>query len=417
MGKRGGGSRSSWGPRISLHVQWEAGTYTHRTPAGHRGDNQFSLTPVTSLNARRVKQRIPSLKTEIMKTQTSIARTTACAAKVLPLLLLLTLPAAAQAQFTFTTNDGTITITGYHGSGGVVTIPDTINGLPVTSIGGSTLYGRSTFYLGAATNVVIPNSVTRIGEEAFAFCTRLTSITLSDGVTSIGTNAFAYCVSLTNVTIPNSVTNIGLAAFAGCSNLIAFTVDPLNHSFSSVNGVLFDKNQTLLIQCPPGAIAGSYSIPHTVVSLADYAFMYCMALTEVTIPRSVASIGNYAFYSCTNLTNVFFLGNAPSSASLAWATHNTTTTLYYLPDTLGWGSRLFGLLWNPKAQSPGVRGSHFGFDIHGTANIPVVVEASTDLASGKWTPLQMATLTNGVLHFSDPQWTNHPVRFYRLRSP
>ena len=97
-------------------------------------------------------------------------------------LALLALPAVVQAQFNYTTNNGAITITGYTGPGGDVTIPDTINGLPVTSI----------------------------GDGAFSSCTRLTS-----------------------VTIPNSVTSIGSYAFVGCTSLAAITVETNNPAYSS----------------------------------------------------------------------------------------------------------------------------------------------------------------------------------------
>jgi hypothetical protein len=353
-------------------------------------------------------------------------------------LLCSALRALAQqsGNFAYTTNNGTIAIAGYFGPGGTVAIPSSLNGLAVSSIGDHAFWGCS------ATNLTIPDSITNIGnqafayssrlasvtfgsgvasigEEAFSFCGRLTSISLSDSVITIGTNAFSYCANLMKVAIPRSVANLGSAAFAGCSNLTVFTVDALNPSFSSLNGILFDKNQTMLIQCPPGAIAGSYSIPHTVASLADYAFMYCMALTEVIIPKGVTNIGDYAFYCCTNLSDVFFQGNAPSYADLSFATQ-AATTFYYLPDTLGWEREVFAsppLLWNPKAQPPGVRGNLFGFDVKGTANIPILVEACTNLANSAWVPVQIGTLTNGLVHFIDPQWTNHPARFYRIRSP
>src|SRR5258705_489924 len=118
---------------------------------------------------------------------------TAFATKLLPvlLLLLLTLPAVVQAQFNYMTDNGTITITGYTGPGGAVTIPDTINGLPVTSI----------------------------GDVAFLQRTNLTSVTIGSNITNIGNYAFASCSSLTNVTIPNSVTRMGNWAFSSCSNL------------------------------------------------------------------------------------------------------------------------------------------------------------------------------------------------------
>ena len=97
-------------------------------------------------------------------------------------------PGAAQAQFNCGTNDGTITITQYTGPGGDVTIPDTINGLPVTSIG-----NYAFLYRGDLSSVTIPNSVTAIGFAAFFQCNGLTSITIPDGVTTIGNQSFAYC--------------------------------------------------------------------------------------------------------------------------------------------------------------------------------------------------------------------------------
>ena len=79
------------------------------------------------------------------------------------------------------------------------------------------------------------------------------------------------------------------------------------------------------------------------------------------------------------------------------------------------------VLWNPRVQTSdasfGVRTNGFGFNITGTTNLPVVVEACTDLARPSWTSLQRCTLTNGLIYFSDAQWTNYPSRFYHIRSP
>jgi hypothetical protein len=109
---------------------------------------------------------------------------------LLPLLWLSVLPAVVQAQFTFTTNKGAITITGYPGCAGAVSLPSAANGLPVTSIGGYAFQSRTTL-----TNVTIPDSYTNIGDGAFSYCTRLTSITLSNGIVSIGNHAFYYCTA------------------------------------------------------------------------------------------------------------------------------------------------------------------------------------------------------------------------------
>ncbi len=90
-------------------------------------------------------------------------------------------------------------------------------------------------------------------------------------VTSLGADAFEYNVNLTSVTIPNSVTNIDISALYGCSNLTAINITPNNPRYSSMGGVLFDVSQTKLIECPSG-LAGSYAIPNSVTNIGDYAF-------------------------------------------------------------------------------------------------------------------------------------------------
>jgi hypothetical protein len=103
---------------------------------------------------------------------------------------------------------------------------------------------------------------------------------------------------------------------------------------------------------------------------------------------------------------------------------DNNATVYFVPGTTGWET-IFGgrptVLWNPQVRTSGasfgVRTNLFGFTITGTTNIPIVVEASVNLATASWSALQTGTLTNGSIYFSDPQWTNYPARFYRLRSP
>lgn len=97
--------------------------------------------------------------------------------------------------------------------------------------------------------------------------------------------------------------------------------------------------------------------------------------------------------------------------------------MYYLPQTAGWGPDLGGrptTLWNPTVQTGapdfGIRANRFGFTVTGTASIPIVIDASTSLG-GPWTSLQSCNLTNGSIYFSDADWTNHPTRLYRIRSP
>jgi len=341
-------------------------------------------------------------------------------ASLLSALLLLALPGTLQAQFTFTTNNAAITITGYTGSGGTVTIPSTTNGFPVTSIGAGAFEN-----CGNLTNVTIPNSVTNIGYVAFFGCTNLTSVTIPNSVTDIGVGAFILCYSLTNVTIPNSVTSIGNEAFGACLNLTAITVDTNNANYNSLNGVLFDKSQTTLVEYPAGG-AGSYTIPNSVTNIGTDAFYGCDALTKVTIGNSVTSIGSAAFYNCISLTGVYFTGNSPTPTNdlYVFQFQQTNTTVYYLPGTTGWGStfdRLPTALWLPQMQTSGanfgVQSNQFGFSINWASDRVVVVEACTNLANPNWWPVATNTLTSGTNCFSDLRWTNYPSRFYRIRSP
>ncbi|MDG1362774.1 MAG: leucine-rich repeat domain-containing protein [Akkermansiaceae bacterium] len=171
----------------------------------------------------------------------------------------------------------TVTITGCgHKASGDLIIPDTIEGNPVTSI----------------------------GDDAFRFCTSLTSITIGNGVTSIGYAAFQGCTSLTSIKIPDSVTSIGPSTFYGCQSLTSIT------------------------------------IPDGVTSIGGADFANCQSLTSITIPDSVISIGINAFYGCTSLTAVTFLGDAPKISNDAF--NESSPTIYREPDAKGWGDTLAG---------------------------------------------------------------------------
>ncbi len=296
-------------------------------------------------------------------------------------LLLLTLPGVVQARYNYTTNNGAITITGYSGSGAKVTIPSTINGLPVTSVGNSAFSGAG------LTSVTIPDSVTNIGEYAFGGCWGLAGVTIGNSVTRIGDSAFNACWSLTSVTIPDSVISLGDNAFDHCLSLTDVTI-------------------------------GS-----NVASIGQSAFGCCHSLASVTIPNSVTNIGDRAFQSCSSLTSVYFQGDAPRVGSDVF-NGNDEATVYYLPETTGGGvffAERPSVLWTAQVQttgtSLGLQTSQFGFTIAGTSNLVVVVEACTNLANPTWSPLQTITLSGTSFYFSDPQWMNYPTRFYRLRSP
>lgn len=322
---------------------------------------------------------------------------------LLPVLLLLALPAATEAQFDYTTNNGAISITGcrYPFPGGWMTIPATITGLPVTSIGNFAFMYRLDL-----TGVTIPGSVTSIGGYAFYDCYWLASATIGDGVTNIWDYAF-YSSGLTSITLPNSVTGIGDAVFRDCGSLTNVTV---GSGLTSIGEDAFQECTSL----------ASVTIGNGATCIAG--FSGCSSLASVTIPASVTNVGQLAFFY-SGLTSVFFQGDAPRNVG-ADAFEGDNATAYYLPGTTGWGPTFCGLptmLWNPQFQTggagSGLRSNQFGFTIAGTAGLAIVVEACTGLANPSWYPLQTNTLAGGSFYFADPHWTNYASRFYRLRPP
>ena len=166
-------------------------------------------------------------------------------------------------------------------------------------------------------SITIPYSVKSIGYSAFRYCYGLTSITISNSVTNIGGSAFEYCESLESITIPDSVTSIGAGAFNGCKILTSITVDKNNSTYSSVDGVLFNKSKDTLIACP-NVKADNYQIPNSVTSIGADAFARCTSLKSITIPNSVINIGNYAFYYCTSLTSIIIPDSVTSIGGSAF---------------------------------------------------------------------------------------------------
>jgi hypothetical protein len=276
---------------------------------------------------------------------------------IVGLVLRLSVPAVVEAQFNFTTNNGTLTITGYTGPGGAVTVPSETNGYPVTTI------AQDAFLASTMISIVLPDSITNLGYEAFGYCSSLTSVAIDSGVSNnIGQYTFFNCTSLTNVIIPNTVTKLPVEMFPNCSGL-----------------------------------------------------------ATITIPASVTNIGQAAFDNCSGLKAIYCQGNAPVLGKNAFFGVNSAAVVYYLPGATGWTTTLGPLttqLLNPQLQISGsrVQSNEFGFTISGANNQLVIVEACKNLTNLIWSPVGTNTLISGSSYFSDPQWTNNPARFYRIRS-
>ena len=179
----------------------------------------------------------------------------------------------------------------------------------VTSIGKGTFW-NCTFL----SSIVIPNSVTSIEKQAFDGCTSLSSIVIPDSVTNIGERAFSSCTSLSSIVIPDSVTDIGESAFSSCTSLSGVVIP---NSVKSIGESAFSSCTSLSGIVIPNSVKSigyrmfssctslsSIVIPNSVTSIGDSAFWDCTSLFSIIIPDSVTSIGSCAFSNCSSLSNI-----------------------------------------------------------------------------------------------------------------
>jgi hypothetical protein len=200
---------------------------------------------------------------------------------------------------------------------GAVVIPSTyndgVNGVrSVTGINDGAFAGCTSI-----TSIVIPNSVTYLGEGVFNDCPNLSSVSIGTGVTGFTLNLFRDCISLINLTVPSNILIISPESFYGCSNLTNINIDSNNPNYTSVDGVVFNKNITTLVLYPIGKI-GSYSIPNTVTTIAFESFLNCTNLTNITIPNSVTNIQTYSLVGCTGLISLIIPNSVTSIGDYAF---------------------------------------------------------------------------------------------------
>ena len=365
---------------------------------------------------------------------------------LLPVVLMTMLSRTSNAYYFYTVNSGTsVTITHYTGSDTTLIIPDTINvsgtDLPVIAIGNNAFYDSTSLIsvtipisvtnIGSGAfmtcanmiNVTIPDRVTTIGSSAFSGCNKLASVTIPSSVTSIGSNGFSYCNALKNITIPSSVATVGANAFIYCYGLTSITVDGSNSFYCSVDGILFDKNQTTLMQYPSGK-AGTFTIPASVNSIGSNAFSEshnlsaimvdgsnsvfssvdgvlfskdqtsiircpCGRTANFVIPNTVSSIGSEVFADCRSLTNVIIPNTVTSILTEAFFDCASLTSVIIPASVTSIGRWTFGYCENLT-------------NVYFMGNAPSV---GTSLF--KYTPSSLTVYYyNGSTGFSEPTWTD-----------
>ena len=203
----------------------------------------------------------------------------------------------------------TIATSAFSGCKGLqsVTMPDSVTTIENNAFCGSGLK-----------SVVIGNGVIEIGPCAFSSCESLAAVTMGNNVRSIGPEAFSYCIRLVSIELPDSICSVGHDAFRKSPvrsiripkntteiGLHAFehsvTVDEKNEFFSAMDGVLFNKDKTVLLSFPCSNGIASYKIPDGVTAIGEHAFSYIKGLESIIIPESLKTIGKSAFDCCVDL--------------------------------------------------------------------------------------------------------------------
>ena len=289
---------------------------------------------------------------------------------ILTAFLLCHIPPSARAaqylDFMYSDDGASVVITNYIGPGGVVTIPNVINGMPVVSIGileSSTGGYSSRGVFVDCTNlmsVTIPNGVTYIGVRAFSGCSSLTNIVIPKGVVSIESGAFYGCVKLTNIVLPNSMIHIGTAVFEGCTGLrsvsfphrITAITSRILKGCSGLTNITMGNSVSIIAD---EAFSGctnleSIILPDSIHTILYGAFRGCTGLTSITIGKSLTHIWGEAFFGCDHLTSVYFLGKCPT---IMWGSplYSSKTIVYFIDGTTGWEDTFSGCptaLWEPQ---------------------------------------------------------------------
>lgn len=275
------------------------------------------------------------------------------------------------AQAVTTTSDGLwnimisssgeyVTISKYNGNATEIVVPDTIDGLPVKYLNQSmfsadvrknlvsvtfpgtvkTLQNSTLKEAVSLTRITLPEGLETLELYVFSGCTSLAEVTLPASLKTISSGCFYKCTSLESIAIPKGVSYFSGESFSGCTNLREITVDKENPSYTSVDGVVYSKDMTRLVYCPPakpfikipdsvtqigtGAFMNhqtlsAITLSDNITSIGASAFSGCQSLTEVDVPDSVTTIGNNAFTACKNLAEIHIPDSVTSMGEYALA--------------------------------------------------------------------------------------------------
>lgn len=285
---------------------------------------------------------------------------------ILASLLALASWGLASSDWWFETNaSNEAVIIQYRGSSRTLVIPATLDGRVVREIGPDWPY--TAYWLQSiqsATNIIIPDSVTRLKEEAFAGCTNLSRVTIGSGVTNVGNHVFADCTNLESVLFLGNAPNDPGNIFDDTSNSDSSAWNYYtNASNEAIITQYLGSSRTLII---PGTIHGrvvreiggeypyflsfaasiasvtNVIIPDSVTRIWEKVFSGNTNLTRVTIGSGVTNIGDHVFDGCANLQSVFFVGNAPNDPGNVFDNISDAGIVYYLESGTGWSTAYSG---------------------------------------------------------------------------
>ncbi len=299
-----------------------------------------------------------------------------------------------------------------------ITIPDSVTSIDdytfynCTSLasatigGGVTSIGYEAFYMCTSlTSITIPNSVKSIDHYAFSRCSSLESITIPDSVISIGSRVFEYCNKLTSVSLPRSLKILDACVFEDCGKLASIEVDENNSNFTSVDGVLYNKDKTLLIKYPSAKLTETYVIPDSVKTFSEDAFQYISFrylvlskgisnipsklfegnsnIKSVYVPLNIKTISNNAFNRCSGIVDVYYEGTQEQWNSISVAANNsylTNARIHYGISDDEWETHYseFTVTTEPTCQNNGEKTATCSCGYENTESIKKVDHVSSD---------------------------------------